>query len=104
MRFPGFFGRLGSDGNYFPDPEHPAQMRTGLQYMMLQNGAANGTRRTPILLFAGLPKDMNVQIKLPAFHRTTVVAECKDNKVVRLEVEPAERRRDVVLLGCPPPG
>ena len=60
-------------------------------------------RDDDILLFAGLPKDMDVQVKLPAFHRTTIVAECKGNRVVRLEVEPPERRRDVVLLGCPPP-
>ena len=103
LTFPGLFGSLQEDGNYFPDPEHPGQMRTALQYMMLQNGPANASRRSPILLFAALPKGMDVEIRLPAFHRTTVVAECKDNRVVRLEVDPPERKRDVVLLGCPPP-
>ena len=47
-----------------------------------------------------LPKDIDVQIKLPAFHRTTVEAECRGNKLVRLEVVPSERKRDVVLMGC----
>eukprot|EP01051_Picozoa_sp_SAG22_P002152 SAG22_NODE_94_length_20824_cov_230.693718_13_plen_712_part_00 len=106
LTFPGFFGSLQEDGNYYPDPEHPGQMRTALQFMMLQNGPANASHRRShsILLFAALPKDVDVEIKLPAFHRTTIVAECKDNIVVRLEVDPPERKRDVVLLGCPPGG
>ena len=60
--FPGFFGSLQEGGNCFPDPEHPGQMRTGLQYMMLQNGPAARTARTPILLFAGLPSDIDVYV------------------------------------------
>lgn len=50
MRFPGFFGRLASDENYFPDPEHLATMRTTLQWQILQN---DGHR---ILLFGALPR------------------------------------------------
>ena len=119
MIFPGFFGLIRWDTNSFPEPEHPAQMRTALQFMLLQNGPVNlnvsadagkpnltamvepwNHSNTPILLFAALPNDIDVKFKLPAFHNTTVEAECKGNAVVSLEVVPPERKADVVLLGC----
>jgi hypothetical protein len=112
MTFPGFIGLIRWDTNGFPDLEHTAQMRTTVQYMLLQNGPLHSNhtpgkgqnpfseKATPIWLFAALPRDIDVQFKLPAFHNTTVKAECKGNAVVSLEVTPPERKNDVVLLGC----
>ena len=83
--------------------EHTAQMRTTVQYMLLQNApllvnhTKNGTvyssPRTPIWLFAALPRDIEVHFKLPAFHNTTVEARCKDNAIVSLTVTPKERKK-----------
>ena len=93
MRFPGFFGRLGSDGNYFPDPEHLATMRTTLQWMLLQN---DGDR---ILLFGALPAAWDVDFKLHARHDTVVEGRCEGGRLVAFAVTPAARRKDVVFLG-----
>ena len=93
MRFPGFFGRLASDENYFPDPEHLATMRTTLQWQILQN---DGHR---ILLFGALPRAWDVEFKLHARYHTIVEGKCVDGRLVYLHVEPEERRKDVVILG-----
>lgn len=93
MRFPGFFGTLASDGNYFPDPEHLATMRTTLQWMLLQN---DGDR---ILLFGGLPEGWDVDFKLYARRNTVVEGRCVGGKLQGLVVTPAARRKDVVIVG-----
>ena len=93
MRFPGFFGKLNSDGNHFPDPEHLATMRTTLQWMLLQN---DGDR---ILLFGALPGQWDVDFRLFARHGTVVEGQCKAGKLTYLHVTPQERRKDVVILG-----
>lgn len=93
MRFPGFFGVLASDTNYFPDPEHLATMRTTLQWMLLQN---DGRR---ILLFGGLPVSWDVDFRLHARENTVVEGRCKKGKLLNLTVTPSHRRKDVVIIG-----
>ena len=93
MRFPGFFGQLTSDLNYFPDPEHLATMRTTLQWMLLQN---DGDR---ILLFGALPTGWDVEFRLHARRATVVEGRCEGGKLVDFNVIPAARRNDVVILG-----
>ena len=93
MRFPGFYGPLGSDGNAVPDLEHLASLRTTLHFMLLQN---DGDR---ILLFGGLPRGWEVDFKLHARYGTTVEGTCKGGKLENLLVTPPSRRKDVVIVG-----
>ena len=54
----------------------------------------NGDR---ILLFPAWPKEWNVHFKLHAPGQTVVEAELKEGKVVKLQVTPEERKKDVVI-------
>ena len=63
----------------------------GLQEMLMQT---NGDR---ILLFPAWPKEWNVHFKLHAPGQTVVEAELKEGKVVKLQVTPEERKKDVVI-------
>ena len=64
----------------------------GLQEMLMQT---NGEQ---ILLFPAWPAEWNVHFKLHAPKNTTVEAELKDGKVTNLQVYPAERMKDVVVM------
>ena len=64
----------------------------GLQEMLLQT---DGKR---ILVFPAWPKDLDVHFKLHAPFNTTVEAGWKQGKLVKLEVIPAERKKDVEIL------
>ena len=64
----------------------------GLQEMLLQT---DGQR---MLLFPAWPKEKDVHFKLHAPNNTTVEAELKDGKLVKLIVLPEERKKDVELM------
>ena len=61
-----------------------------------QDTPANDGKR--ILLFPAWPKDLDVHFKLHAPFNTTVEAGWKQGKLVKLEVIPAERKKDVEIL------
>jgi hypothetical protein len=61
--------------------------------MLLQN---DGER---ILLFGALPKSWDVDFKLHARRATVVEGRCENGKLLDLKVTPAERRKDVVIVG-----
>jgi hypothetical protein len=88
-RFPAFWGP-GFD--WVPDHNWGGSGMIGLQEMLLQ------TDDKRILLFPAWPKDKDVHFKLHAPYNTTVEAELKDGKLVKLIVLPAERKQDVELL------
>ena len=51
-----------------------------------------------IVLFPAWPAEWNVKFKLHAPHQTTVECELKGGKIVKLEVLPASRKKDVKIL------
>ncbi len=64
----------------------------GLQEMLMQT---DGKR---ILLFPAWLKDKDVHFKLQAPYNTTVEAEWKGGKLVKLNVWPEEREEDVEVM------
>jgi hypothetical protein len=50
-----------------------------------------------IYVLPAWPKEWDVEFKLHAPHRTVVEGVVKDGKLVRLDVEPTGRMRDVVV-------
>lgn len=89
-RFPAFWGP-GFD--WTPDHNWGGSGMIGLQEMLMQTHDDG-----KILLFPAWPADWNVHFKLHAPHQTTVEAELKDGKVVRLNVFPESRKADIVLM------
>ena len=53
-----------------------------------------------LLLFAAVPDAWDFDVKLHVSGPATVRAVCRNNSLVQLDIEPASRRSDVVLLGC----
>jgi hypothetical protein len=88
-RFPAFWGP-GFD--WVPDHNWGGSGMIGLQEMLLQT---DGQR---ILLFPAWTKQKDVHFKLHAPNNTTVEAELKDGKLVKLIVLPEERKKDVELM------
>ncbi len=89
LRFPAFWGP-GYD--WTPDHNWGGSGMIGLQEMLMQT---NGEQ---ILLFPAWPAEWNVHFKMHAPKNTTVEAELKDGKVTNLQVYPAERMKDVVVM------
>jgi hypothetical protein len=88
-RFPTFWGP-GFD--WTPDHNHGGSAMIGLQEMLMQ------TIDHRILIFPAWPKDKDVHFKLHAPYNTTVEAELKNGKIVKLIVLPENRRKDVEVI------
>ncbi|MES2329024.1 MAG: DUF5703 domain-containing protein [Bacteroidota bacterium] len=88
-RFPTFWGP-GFD--WTPDMNQGGSGMIGLQEMLLQ------TDDKKILLFPAWKKDWNVHFKLHAPYNTTVEGILINGKLVKLEVLPKEREKDVVNM------
>ena len=88
-RFPAFWGP-GYD--WSPDHNWGGSGMIGLQEMLLQENEGS------IYLFPAWPKDWDIRFKLHASGKTTVEAELKDGKLIKLKVFPESRRKDVELL------
>ena len=101
-RFPAFF----DTGNFCqaPDFDHGGSAMVGLQEMLMQtdlpspdgNGGYYGRK---IYLLPAWPKDWDVKFKLHAPYQTIVECEVKNGKIIKLEVTPKEREKDIVKLG-----
>lgn len=87
-RFPAFWGP-GFD--WSPDHNWGGSGMIGLQEMLIQEAAGK------ILLFPAWPATWDVHFKLHASAQTTVEVTLKDGEVVRLDVQPAKRKQDVVI-------
>ncbi|HEU4553409.1 MAG TPA: DUF5703 domain-containing protein [Chitinophaga sp.] len=87
-RFPAFWGP-GFD--WTPDINQGGSGMTGLQEMLLQT---NGKH---IYLFPAWPAKWDVHFKLHAPYNTTVEGVLQHGKLVKLEVTPAERKKDVIV-------
>lgn len=90
-RFTGFYG---PNYDWTPCQDQISVFMIGLQYMAMQ---CEGER---ILLLPAWPKDWDVSFKLHAPQQTTVECEVRDGEIVRLEVFPESRRKDVEI--CAP--
>jgi hypothetical protein len=88
-RFPTFWGP-GYD--WTPDHNWGGSGMIGLQEMLMQTSGRD------ILLFPTWPKAWDVDFKLHAPYGTTVEAELRDGKVVRLKVTPEERAKDLKVM------
>jgi hypothetical protein len=88
-RFPAFWGP-GFD--WVPDQCHGSVACIALQRMLLQcdDGA--------IHLLPAWPADWNVEFKLHAPNQTTVEGSVENGKLLRLEVTPEDRSKDVVVM------
>lgn len=91
-RFPAFWDRK-MDG--IPDNDHGANSVNALQSMLLISG------KEKIYLLPAWPEDWDVSFRLRASGNTIVDCEYKDGKVVKLEVTPKDRVRDVVNMAAP---
>lgn len=90
MRFPAFWS-----SPYFchtPDMDHGGTAMIGLQDMLMQ------TPGDKIYLFPAWPRDWDVRFKLHAPYNTIVEGELKDGEIVRYNVFPEYRKKDVEIL------
>jgi hypothetical protein len=81
----------GPNFDWLPDQCHGGNLMATANYMLLQH---SGDR---ILLLPAWPKDWDVSFKLHAPHQTTVECVYRNGKIEKLEVTPAERRKDIRL-------
>lgn len=87
-RFPTF---RGPGHDWVPDHNWGGSGMIGLQEMLMQ------TIGDKILLFPTWPKEWNVDFKLHAPQNTDVEVVYQEGKVVKLNVTPKEREKDVVI-------
>lgn len=95
MRFPAYLPNM---QDFRPNEDHLSNMRTALQYMLMQHSDANNT----IGLLPAWPcGNWSVSFKLHA-PELTVVEGNYNHTTGRLwvRVEPPERKHDVVVMGC----
>jgi len=90
-RFPAFWG---PNFDWIPDQDHGGNLMMALQTMLVQSHGRN------IFVLPAWPKRWDAEFKLHAPGRTTIEGAVRGGEVERLEVTPAERRRDVVI--CEP--
>ena len=81
----------GPNFDWLPDQCHGGNLMATANYMLLQH---SGDR---ILLLPAWPKDWDVSFKLHAPRQTTVECVYRNGKIEKLEVIPAERRKDIRL-------
>lgn len=88
-RFPAFWG---PNFDWVPDQDHGSVAIMALQSMLMQ------TEGERILLFPAWPEEWDVEFKLHAPCGTTVEGVYRTGKLERLDVVPAEREPDVVIV------
>jgi hypothetical protein len=91
LKFPAFWSR-GHD--YMPDEDNGGNGENGLQEMLLQ---VNGRQ---LLLLPAWPANWDADFKLNAPFQTTIEGKVVAGRLVRLAVNPPERKADITL----PPG
>ncbi|MBZ0257627.1 DUF5703 domain-containing protein, partial [bacterium] len=89
-RFPAFWG---PNFDWIPDQDHGGNLMKTLQTMLLQ--ADDGK----IYLTPAWPDDWDAEFKLHAPMQTTIEGAIKNGKIIKLNVEPKLRKKDVVIVG-----
>jgi hypothetical protein len=90
-RFPAFWG---PNYDWVPDQDHGGVLMKTLQAMLLQPDPYS----EKIHLLPAWPVAWNVRFRLCAPRRTVIECDYRDGKIVDLDVTPAGRRGDVVLV------
>lgn len=93
-RFPAFWG---PNYDWVPDQDHGGVLMKTTQAMLMQ------TDGDKIFLLPAWPRDWNVAFKLHAPKNTTVECEFKSGTIVKLQVTPESRRKDLVMPPSNPP-
>lgn len=89
FKFPAFWG---PDYDWAPDHNHGGSGMLGLQLMLLQEVQGK------ILLFPAWHATDDISFKLHCSHNTTVEATLKGGKLIRLNVTPASRLKDIQVI------
>ena len=92
-RYPAFFGP-GHD--WMPDHNWGGSAMVGLQEMLL---AADPVPNGKIYLLPAWPEAWDVHFKLHAPQNTTVECELRGGKILKLNVVPESRKKDVEIIG-----
>ncbi len=82
-----------------PDHNWGGSAMVGLQEMLLAPDPAPSGK---LYLLPAWPEAWDVRFKLHAPQNTTIECELRAGKIVKLEVTPASRRKDVEILGPMP--
>jgi hypothetical protein len=88
-RFPAFWG---PNYDWIPDQDHGGVLLKTLQAMLMQT---DGKR---ILLLPAWPKDWDADFKLHAPYRTIVSGRVEKGRMVKLDVRPGARRKDIQVM------
>lgn len=91
-RFPVFWQ---TNYDWSPDQDHGSNLLKALQTMLLQEND------NKILVGPAWPKDWNVNFRLHAPGRTTVIGRREANRWTSLTTEPAARQKDLVVITSP---
>ena len=89
-RFPAFWG---PNYDWVPDQDHGSVLLKAVQAMLLQ------TDGRKIHVLPAWPKDWDVEFKLHAPYNTTVEATLQRGRLVRIDVQPPGRAKDVKVWG-----
>jgi hypothetical protein len=87
-RFPVFWG---PNYDWIPDQDHGSVLMTAVQSLLMQ------TEGRTIHLLPAWPQDWNAEFKLHAPLRTIVSGRVEAGRLILLDVQPADRRADVVV-------
>jgi hypothetical protein len=102
-RFAAFWG---PNYDWTPDQDHGGVLMKAFQAMLLQPEPAAGSEFDgKIYLLPAWPEEWDVAFRLHAPRNTVVEGEYRGGKIVRLDVTPASRKKDVVVCsggGTPP--
>ena len=94
-RFPAF---APANQDYEPSADHYANQNMAIQWMLLQPA---DDVNSSMILFGAWPCDWDVDFKLHGPLNTVVMGTLTNGTLVHLEVEPKERRKDVInMLQC----
>lgn len=88
-RFPAFWG---PNYDWTPDQCHGGVIMKTFQSMIMQ------ADEKKIYIMPAWPKDWNVDFKLHAPHKTVVKGQIKNGQLVDLDVTPASRKKDVIIM------
>ena len=97
-RFPAFMDHM---QDYQPSEDHLANLNTALQFMLL-SPADDGLEAGGVLLFPAWPCSWDVDFRLAAPRKTYVSGALVNGTLVRLDVDPPERKGAMTVLPCQP--
>ncbi len=91
-RFPAFWG---PNYDWTPDQDHGGILMKTFQSMLLQADPYS----KKIYLLPAWPKDWDIDFKLHAPYNTIIEGKVKNGKIETLQVTPASREKDIIILG-----